>query len=241
MEPDCDLEEAVASTVVGLCYNQGEVCCAITRLLVHEDISEKFLGALVQRLTALRMGDILDPATQLGSLISREQLDKVDAHVRQAVAAGAKLLCGGMCYADPPCDKGHYYRPTVLADVQQDTRCWHEEIFGPVLVTRRYRDIRDAVRLANHTLYGLGANIFTRNYRTAYWAGKKLNAGSVWVNINNGAQISAPFGGNKNSGMGREYGVFGLHEYLKVKNTLWNVGEDIPWQAPVVCLHRNSV
>lgn len=229
VEPDCDLEEAVASTLVGLCYNQGEVCCAMTRLLVHEDIAEKFQGMLVQRLNALRMGDILDPATQLGSLISREHLERVDGHVREAVAEGAKLLCGGARYEEPPCDKGHYYRPTVLADVRRDSRCWHDEIFGPVLVTKRYQDIREAVELANDTFYGLGANIFTRNYRTAYWAGKKLNAGSVWVNINNGAQISAPFGGNKNSGVGREYGVFGLHEYLKVKNTLWNMGDGIKW------------
>jgi len=229
VEPDCDMEETIASTLVGLCYNQGQVCCAMTRLLVHEDIADKFLKLLARRMGELKMGDILDPDTKLGSLISLKHLENVDAQVKKAVENGAKLICGGERYTQAPCDKGAFYRPTILTDVKRDMCCWTDEIFGPVLVARRYKTIQEAVELANDTMYGLGANIFTRNYRTAYWTAKKLNAGSVWVNINNGAQISCPFGGNKNSGAGREYGVFGLHEYLKVKNNLWNMGDGIRW------------
>jgi len=227
VEPDADLTEAVGSTLLGLAYNQGEVCCAMTRLIVHEDIHDPLLEKLAAAMNALRMGDVLDPRTQMGSLISLSHLEKVDHFVKEAVRAGAKLVCGGARYTVPPCDKGSYYRPTILDDVSAGGSCWRDEIFGPVLSVRRYRDIKDAVRMANDTSFGLGANIFTRNYRTAYWAGRKLNAGSVWVNIQNGSQIASPFGGNKNSGMGREYGVFGLHEYLKVKSNVWNMGPDL--------------
>jgi len=226
VEADADLTEAVESTILGLAYNQGEVCCAMTRLIVHEDIHEAFLGRLASAMNALRLGDVLDPKTQMGSLISAAHLQRVDRYVKDAVRAGAKLVCGGERYTVPPCDKGSYYRPTILDDVNADASCWRDEIFGPVLSVRRYRNIGEAVRIANDTTFGLGANIFTRNYRTAFWAGRRLNAGSVWVNIQNGSQIAGPFGGNKNSGMGREYGVFGLHEYLKIKNNVWNMGSD---------------
>ena len=224
VEPDCDIDATVEATILGLCYNQGEVCCAMTRLLLHEEVYDTFLPRLAARMNGLRLGDVLDPRTEMGSLISAEHLQKVDRHVKEAVRAGARLVCGGEPYIKPPCDKGSYYRPTILDNVTQDAKCWREEIFGPVLVTAKYRDIAEAVRMANDTSYGLGANIFTKDYRTAFWAGRRLNAGSVWVNIQNGSQIAGPFGGNKNSGMGREYGVFGLHEYLKVKNNVWNMG-----------------
>jgi acyl-CoA reductase-like NAD-dependent aldehyde dehydrogenase len=231
VEPDCDLSEAVDSTILGLCYNQGEVCCAMTRLILHSDIHDAFLEKLSDRMSSLRMGDVLDPQTQLGSLISAAHLQRVDGYVKEAVKEGARLVCGGERYVVPPCDKGSYYRPTVLDNVKKEARCWREEIFGPVLVAAEYRDIQDAIRMANDTSFGLGANLFTRNYRTAFWAARKINAGSVWVNIQNGSQIAWPFGGNKNSGMGREYGVFGLHEYLKVKNNVWNMGEGLRSRA----------
>ena len=196
----------------------------MTRLILHEDIHDAYVKQLSARMGSLAMGDVLDPKTQLGSLISAAHLQRVDRYVKEAVTEGARLVCGGERYAVPPCDKGSYYRPTILDNVKREAKCWREEIFGPVLVAAAYRDIRDAIRMANDTSFGLGANIFTRNYRTAFWAGKKINAGSVWVNIQNGSQIAGPFGGNRNSGMGREYGVFGLHEYLKVKNNVWNMG-----------------
>ena len=223
VEPDCDVEGTLASTLLGLCYNQGEVCCAMTRLFLHEQIYDDFLGKLVSRMNALIMGDILDPMTQIGSLISAEHLEEVDRRVKEAVREGARVLCGGERYSVPPCDKGNWYRPTILENVREDSPCCREEVFGPVLVVRKYRDIRDAVRMSNDTDFGLGANVFTQDYQTAYWAARKLNAGTVWVNMPNGAQMSSPFGGNKNSGMGREYGVFGLHEYLRPKNNMWNM------------------
>ncbi len=231
VEPDCDLDEAAAAAVTGLAFNQGEVCCAMTRLILHESIYEDFLTRLASRLDALVIGPPLDPATQIGSLVNAAQLERVDAYVRAAIGRGARLVCGGERYAVPPCDKGSFYRPTVLDRLAEVEPCWREEIFGPVLVAKPYRELKEAVAMANDSDFGLGANLFTRDYRRAYWASKRLNAGSVWVNVNNGAQMNAPFGGNKNSGMGREYGVFGLHEYLRAKNNCWNVGID-PLAAP---------
>jgi len=223
---ECDLDEAADAAVVGIAFNQGEVCCAMTRLILHEDVYDDFLARLSSRLNAQVIGPPLDPATQVGSLVNLAQLERVDAFVKAAVGRGARLVCGGERYTAVPCDKGAFYRPTILDNLAKDEACWRDEIFGPVLVARPYRDLADAVAMANDSDFGLGANIFTRDYRVAYWVAQRLNAGSVWVNVNNGAQMNAPFGGNKNSGMGREYGIFGLHEYLKPKNNVWNVGDD---------------
>jgi acyl-CoA reductase-like NAD-dependent aldehyde dehydrogenase len=221
--PDADFSVAVSSLVLGVASNQGEVCCAMTRLYLHEDIYEAFLPRLAEALSSLRLGDILDPGTQLGSLISREHRDRVAAHVQQAVDDGARVVCGGRPYTEPPCDRGSWYLPTILENVSESTPCYREEVFGPVLVVSPYRHLDEAIALANDTDFGLGANVFTRDYRVAYRAARELNAGSVWVNMANLAQMAAPFGGNKNSGLGREYGRIGLHEYLKVKNHLWNM------------------
>ncbi len=225
VEPDCDVESTVNSLVLGLCSNQGEVCCAISRLYLHGDIYDEFMKQLVDKMNNIKLGDILDPQTQMGSLISKSQLEEVDRYVKEAVEEGARLLCGGERYTASPCDKGNWYKPTVLDNVKRNSRCVCEEIFGPVLVVEKYSDLQDAVNMANDTFFGLGANIFTRDYRTAYWASKKLNAGTIWVNMPNGSQMNSPFGGNKNSGLGREYGVFGLHEYLKIKNNMWYMGK----------------
>lgn len=227
VESDCDVESTVNSLVLGLCSNQGEVCCAISRLYLHEDIYDEFLQKLVAAMNSLKLGNILDPETQIGSLISKGHLERVDSYVKEAIKEGARLLCGGERYTVPPCEKGNWYKPTILDNVKRNARCVREEIFGPVLVVEKYGDLQDAVDMANDTYFGLGANIFTTDYRSAYWAASKLNAGSVWVNMPNGSEMNCPFGGNKNSGLGREYGVIGLHEYLKVKNNMWNMSRKI--------------
>lgn len=226
VEPDCDVESTVNSLVLGLCSNQGEVCCAISRVYIHEKIYDQFLEQLAAKMNTLKAGDILDPQTQIGSLISKSHLMQVDNYVKQAIKEGARLLCGGEKYTEAPCDKGHWYKPTILDNVKQSASCVREEIFGPVMVVEKYSELQDAIDMANATDFGLGANIFTLDYRVAYWASRKLNVGTVWVNMPNGSQMNAPFGGNKNSGMGREYGIIGLHEYLKIKNNMWNMSKE---------------
>ena len=223
VEPDCDMESAVQCLLLGLCANQGEVCCATTRMYLHEAIYDEFLQKLKTAVCALKLGDTMDPATELGSLISPAHLARVDGFVQRAVAQGARLVCGGRQYAEGACAAGSFYLPTILDHVTQESECVRSEIFGPVLSVQKYRTIEEAVRLANDTDFGLGANLFTSDYRTAYFAARRINAGSVWVNMPNGSQMNCPFGGNKNSGLGREYGMPGLKEYLRVKNNMWNM------------------
>ncbi len=220
-EPDCDLELSTSMQLEGFTSNQGEVCCALTRLILHEDIYDEFLELLVKKARALKMGDTLDFSTQMGSLISAAHLNSVHAHVSNAVAAGAKVLCGGKRFTEPPCDKGSFYEPTILVDVTPDMPCFQEEIFGPVLSVIKYKTADEAIALANNTRFGLGANIFTEDLRKAYAMAKRIDAGTVWVNLAMYSQMACPFGGNKNSGLGREYGETGLHEYLKVKSHIW--------------------
>jgi len=219
-EPDCDIDGAVNSLIVGFCINQGEVCCASTRLFLHVQIYEEFMEKLVARVKSLKLGDTMDPSTQMGALVSRSQLEKVDSYVKEAIKDGAKLACGGEKFNLPPLDKGNYYQPTILENVTNDMRCAQEEIFGPVLVVIKYRELEEAIRQANDTIYGLAATIWSENPRTLYWAAKKLDAGTVWMNTNVMSKIEAPYGGNKNSGLGREDGTLGLKEYLKVKNNI---------------------
>ena len=224
-EPDCNVNAAVNSLIEGFCLNQGEVCCASTRLFLHEDIYQEFLAELVDKVNSLKAGDTLDQSTQMGSLISKGQLEKVDMYVKEAVKNGANLVCGGKRFTDPPCQAGNYYQPTILDNVTNDMRCAQEEIFGPVLVVIKYRELERAIKQANDSNFALSATIWTENSRTLYWAAKKLDAGTVWMNTNVKSKIEAPYGGNKDSGLGRENGTAGLKEYLKIKNNMLFVGE----------------
>ncbi|MFW6139701.1 MAG: aldehyde dehydrogenase family protein, partial [Spirochaetota bacterium] len=189
-------------------------------LLLHQDIYDEFMEKLVRRTKSLKLGDTLDPDTQMGSLISKDQVKKVDGYVKEAVKNGAKLACGGQQYTQPPCDKGNYYLPTILENVENTMKCAREEIFGPVLVVMKYRSLDEAIAMANDNQYALGATIWSEDPKTLFYASKKVDAGIVWLNTNVMSKIEAPYGGNKNSGLGREDGTIGIKEYLKVKNNV---------------------
>lgn len=221
--PDADLDIATTCQIEGFTFNQGEVCCAMTRVIVHESVKDAYLKLLAQKCAAIKIGDPLDDTTRMGALISMEHLQTIDNHVKRAIEQGAKLYYGGHRYLENGCMKGPFYLPTIVTEVTPNMDAWQQEIFGPVLCVTTYSDIEDAIALANSTDFGLGANIFTENLKNAYRIGTRLNAGSVWVNLPNGMHMACPFGGNKNSGMGREYGTYGLHEYLKVKNNMWRM------------------
>ena len=223
---DANISGAVNSTIQGFCLNQGEVCCASSRLILHEDIYDEFMELMLKRLSTLRLGDTLDPATQMGSLINKHQFEVVDGYVKGAIADGATLLCGGERYTEGACANGYYYLPTVLADVTPDMKCVREEIFGPVLVVLKYKTEEEAVALANDTEFGLGAAVWSEDPRTLYHMSKKIDAGTVWQNCNVMSKLEAPYGGNKNSGIGRENGTQGILEYMKTKNNILYVGKE---------------
>jgi aldehyde dehydrogenase (NAD+) len=170
---------------------------------------------LVKRVNSLKRGDILDPKTQMGSLISRDQLARVDGYVKQAIAEGAKVAAGGEPYTVPPCGKGSYYRPTVLENVNNKIKCAQEEIFGPVLVTMTFRTPDEAVELANNTRYGLAASVWSESINLALDVAPRLCAGVVWVNSTNVFDASCGFGGYRESGFGREGGIEGMFAYLE--------------------------
>jgi acyl-CoA reductase-like NAD-dependent aldehyde dehydrogenase len=221
VEPDADLDLAVEAQMNGFTFNQGEVCCAMTRVIIHKSVAEKYLAMLKKRCEAVKIGYPLDEDAEMGCLISEEHLQKVERYVVDAISSGAKLLCGGKRYTEGVCANGPYYQPTVLTNVEREMSVWREEVFGPVLSVTTYEDTNSAVEMANDTNFGLGSNIFTKDLKKAYKMAKKINAGMVWVNMGNGMHMATPFGGNKNSGIGREYGIYGIREYLKPKSNTW--------------------
>lgn len=226
VEPDCDMDGAINSAILGFCMNQGEVCVSTSRLLLADEIYDEFMEEMVKRLARIKIGNCLKEDTQMGSLISEEHLNTVQGFVDRAVKQGAKIRCGGYRLTGGEYDKGFYYQPTLVENVTSDMEIFQEEVFGPVLSVTRYSTLEEAIQLANATRFGLGAAIFTENIRKMYWTAEKLDAGTIWMNCSTKSNIETPFGGNKNSGLGREDGVEGLLEYMKVKNHIWFMGPE---------------
>lgn len=226
VEPDCDMDGALNSAILGFCMNQGEVCVSTSRLLLADEIYDEFMEKMVNRLAKIKIGNCLNEDTQMGSLISEDHLKTVQGFLDRAVAQGATVRCGGARLTGGEYDKGSYYPPTVVENVTRDMEIFQEEVFGPVLSVTCYSTLDEAIELANATRFALGAAIFTENIRKMYWTAEKLDAGTVWMNCSTKSNIETPFGGNRNSGLGREDGVEGLLEYMKVKNHIWFMGPE---------------
>jgi aminomuconate-semialdehyde/2-hydroxymuconate-6-semialdehyde dehydrogenase len=214
---DADLDLAVRHAV-GQYDNAGQVCLAGTRLLVAEPVAEEFLARFLARAAALRQGDPRDEATDIGPNITREHLARVDGFVRRALAAGARPLLGGAVNPDLG---GLYYQPTLLADAPPGAEILTEEVFGPVLTVQTFADEAEAVVLANSTRYGLAATVFTGDRARASRVAAQLVAGTVWVNCFFVRDLRAPFGGARQSGIGREGGTWSFDFYGDVKNTVY--------------------
>jgi len=216
--PDCDLKAAVKAAFWGIFANKGEVCSAGSRLLLHDGIHDRFLEALVEQARKMKVGDPLDPATQMGSQISAPQMERVLGYIRSGVEQGAKLLCGGERDTEGAKAKGFFVKPTVFSEVQNGMKIAQEEIFGPVLAALRFRDAEEAVAIANGTIYGLVSAVWTRDVGLAHRLAGEIRAGSVWINTYNGFDSGSPFGGYKQSGFGRDLGAHALEQYTSVKS-----------------------
>ncbi|MDR0886604.1 MAG: aldehyde dehydrogenase family protein [Clostridiales Family XIII bacterium] len=225
-EPDCDLDGAVNSAILGFCYNQGQVCVSTSRLLLADEIYDEFMDLMLERLSKIVIGDSLAEGTQMGSLVSEEHLQTVQGFVDRAISGGAKLRTGGSRLTGGIYDQGSYYPPTIFEDVTRDMEIFQEEVFGPVLSVTRYQTLDEAIELANATRFALGAAIFSENFRKLYHAAKKVDAGTIWLNCSSKSNIETPFGGNRNSGLGREDGTEGLLEYMKVKNHIMYIAPE---------------
>jgi acyl-CoA reductase-like NAD-dependent aldehyde dehydrogenase len=214
---DADLDVAVANAAEQY-DNAGQVCLAGSRLLVEEPVAAEFTERLLGRIAALRQGDPRDEQTDIGPSISRAHLQRIDGFVRRAVADGARVLAGGAALEGEP---GPYYRPTLLAGARPGSEILTEEVFGPVLTLQTFTGEDQAVELANSTSYGLAAMVFTGDRERAERTADRLVAGTVWVNCFFVRDLRAPFGGARNSGIGREGGTWSFDFYSDVKNTVY--------------------
>jgi aldehyde dehydrogenase (NAD+) len=216
--PDCDMEAAAKAAFWGIFANKGEICSAGSRLLVHQDIHDKFLDELAARAKKMKVGDPLDKATQMGSQISSRQMDTILDYIQSGKEQGAKVLCGGERDTEGAKSKGFFIKPTIFSEVRPDMRIAQEEIFGPVLAAIRFQDPDEAVAIANGTIYGLVAAVWTRDVKLAHRLAGDIKAGSVWINTYNGFDTGSPFGGYKQSGFGRDLGAYALDQYTNVKS-----------------------
>jgi betaine-aldehyde dehydrogenase len=218
--PDADVDEVAGAVIAGMNFTWcGQSCGSTSRAFVHEKIYELVLARVKEKIAYFKPGIPTDPATTMGAIVSKVQLERVMSYIESAKQEGARLLTGGGRPADPKLAKGFFIEPTVFADVQPTMRIAREEIFGPVLVLIPYEDEDDAVRIANDTIYGLAAGVWSGDEARAERVARRLRAGQVEVNGGR-FDLRAPFGGFKQSGNGRENGRLGLEEYLEAKALL---------------------
>ncbi|WP_027155735.1 aldehyde dehydrogenase family protein [Mesorhizobium sp. WSM2561] len=214
---DADLDKAVPVAAMSVFANSGQICIAGSRLFVERSVHDQFVERLATYAKGLRIGDGIDPATEIGPLVSEKQLQRVASYFEAGTAEGATLVTGGQRLMEGALAAGNFVAPTVFAGVSDDMRIAREEIFGPVISALPFDTLDEAVERANNTPYGLAAGVFTRNVATAHQLSRKIRAGSVWVNTYHTIDPAVPFGGYKMSGYGREGGAEHLDEYLNTK------------------------
>jgi len=210
---DADIESAVDGALLGIYLNQGQCCCAGSRLFVQEDVHDQFVNRLATKVQARKIGDPFDPKTQQGPQVDQAQFDKIMSYIEKGKQQGARVVTGGERHGD----KGYFIRPTIFADVQDNMAIACDEIFGPVLSVIKFKDTEEAITRGNTTDFGLAAAIWTRDIGKAHTIAHRLRAGTVWINCYDVFDAAAPFGGFKKSGIGRELGEKALDNYTELK------------------------
>lgn len=217
---DCDLEQALDGVQLGILFNQGQVCCAGSRIFVQEGIYDEFIEKAVERFKNVKVGDPMDESTVMGSQISVRQAEKILGYVDIGKKEGARVAVGGNRACSVGLKEGAFVEPTLLVDVTNDMAVAQEEIFGPVGVVIKFKDADDVIKMANDSIYGLGGGVYTKNIDTALYVARNVNTGRIWVNTYNQIPAGAPFGGVKQSGIGRETHKMILDHYTQAKNIM---------------------
>jgi len=224
---DADVDAAVAGSAFAIFHNQGQACIAGSRLLLHEAIADEFLEKFLALANSIRLGNPLDPSTEMGPLTSAGHRDRVLSYVQVARESGSTILAGGTPPDDPALQAGCYVRPTVVTARPEDRVC-QEEVFGPFVSVTRFGDEAEVLAAANSTVYGLGGGLWTRDLSRAHRVAAQIHSGMVWVNCYKRFYPGSPFGGVGQSGYGREMGFVSMQEYTEVKSTWINVDARIP-------------
>src|ERR1044071_7533422 len=217
---DANIDEAAKAAAVGRFFNCGQACLAIKRLYLFDSIADDFIEKLVARVKKLRVGNGLTEGTMIGPLHSRSQRDEIESQVQDAVDRGARVLVGGERLSGGEFDNGHFYAPTVLADVAEDARVATEEVFGPALPIFRVGSLDEAIAKANDSIFGLGSSIWTNDLNRATRAAERIEAGYTWINSAQVIYDELPFGGFKQSGLGKEHGTEALDYYTETKSVV---------------------
>jgi acyl-CoA reductase-like NAD-dependent aldehyde dehydrogenase len=223
--PDAPWEKAMEGLQLGILFNQGQVCCAGSRVLIHEDIYDKFMAEAVKAFSAVKVGLPWKSDTQMGSQVNESQLEKILAYVDVGKGEGATLAAGGERITDGELGKGCFMKPTLLSDVKNSMRVAQEEIFGPVACCIKFKDEAEAVAIANDSEYGLGGAVWTKDINRALRVARGVETGRMWVNTYNQLPAHAPFGGYKKSGVGRENHHMMLDHYTQKKNIFISMTE----------------
>lgn len=222
---DCKWDMAIDGLQLGILFNQGQVCCAGSRVFVQEGIYDKFVAAAVDAFNKVTVGNPLDPNTQMGAQVDQGQLRKILSYVELAKEEGATIACGGEAYTEGACAKGCFMKPTLIVNATNDMRVAQEEIFGPVAVVIKFKTEEEVIAMANDSVYGLGGAVWTRDINRAIRVARGVETGRMWVNTYNQIPVGAPFGGYKQSGVGRETHKVILEHYTQQKNIMINLNE----------------
>jgi aldehyde dehydrogenase (NAD+) len=217
---DADMDAAIEGTHFGLYFNQGQCCCAGSRVYVEESVHDEFIERMIDKNRSRKVGPGLDPDTEQGPQVDKNQFDKIMGFIEKGETEGAKCVSGGNRVGE----KGYFIEPTLFENVTDDMDIARQEIFGPVMSVLKFNGADDIIRRANDTFYGLAAAVWTRDVQKAHHYAAKVKAGTVWVNCYDVFDAAAPFGGYKMSGMGRELGEEGLKAYLETKTVTMAMG-----------------
>jgi aldehyde dehydrogenase (NAD+) len=215
---DAELEIALPGSLFGVFLHSGQLCESGTRVFVPDHLHDVIVEGLVQLASKIKLGNPLDPAADIGPVISKKQKESILSYIEAGKQEGATLVCGGGEMTVPGCEGGHFIEPTIFTNVTNDMKIAREEIFGPVLCVIRYSELEEAIKMANDSIYGLAAGVWTKDVNKAYEVARKLQAGVVWINDWHMLRNDAPFGGYKQSGIGREMGKQSLDAYTQVKH-----------------------